>query len=140
MPITKKKLLKHLSQQVYCHLAASPVNGVGVFAVRAIPKGVEPLRSLVDEKDISFTHKEIKTLPKSVQQEIKKFCYYDEDHVLIPRIGLNAARMAVYLNHSKSPNVQYQKNGQLKTLRAIKKGEELLMDYDINFEEVHSFE
>ena len=75
-----------------------------------------------------------------MQEEIKKFCYYDEEHFLIPRIGLNAARMAVYLNHSKSPNVEYQKNGQLKTLRAIKKGEELVMDYDINFEEVHTFE
>ena len=140
MSITKKMLLKHLSQEVYCRLGVSPINGVGVFAIRAIPKGIEPLRAMVNNDDISFTHEEIKALPKGVQEEIKKFCYYDEEHFLIPRIGLNAARMAVYLNHSKSPNVEYQKNGQLKTLRAIKKGEELVMDYDINFEEVHTFE
>jgi hypothetical protein len=47
--------------------------------------------------------------------------------------------MAVYLNHSKKPNVEYKKNGQLVTLRAIKNGEELFMDYDINFDAVHIF-
>jgi hypothetical protein len=36
--------------------------------------------------------------------------------------------------------VAYQKNGQLKTLRAIRTGEELLLDYDVSFGEVHLFE
>jgi hypothetical protein len=34
----------------------------------------------------------------------------------------------------------YKKNGQLTTLRAIKNGEELMMDYDINFGAVHTFD
>ena len=56
MSITKKMLLKHLSQEVYCRLGVSPINGVGVFAIRAIPKGIEPLRAMVNNDDISFTH------------------------------------------------------------------------------------
>ena len=64
MTVSKQKLLKHLSQEVYCHLAASSVNGVGVFALRAIPKGVEPLRSLVQEDEIRFTKEEIKRYKK----------------------------------------------------------------------------
>ena len=140
MTISKQKLLKHLSQEVYCHLAASSVNGVGVFALRAIPKGVEPLRSLVQEDEIRFTREEIKSLPKAVRDEISKFCLIEDQEVHISSLGMNTARMAIYLNHSKTPNVKYQKNGQLITLRAIKKGEELLMDYDVNFGEVHEFE
>ena len=140
MTVSKQKLLKHLSQEVYCHLAASSVNGVGVFALRAIPKGVEPLRSLVQEDEIRFTKEEIKSLPKAVRDEISKFCLIEDQEVHISSLGMNTARMAIYLNHSKTPNVKYQKNGQLITLRAIKKGEELLMDYDVNFGEVHEFE
>ena len=124
---------------MYCHLGVSAVHGIGVFAIRQIPKGVEPLRSLVRFDDIKFTHKEIKKLPPGVRHEIKMFCYYDDEHVHIPRIGLNAANLSVYLNHSKTPNVKFKKNGELVSLRAIKKGEELLMDYDIEFNAVHVF-
>ena len=33
----KKKLLKHLAEEVYCRLGASPTHGVGVFAIRKGP-------------------------------------------------------------------------------------------------------
>ncbi len=79
-------------------------------------------------------------MPRSVRKEIEIFCYYDDNAVLIPSIGLNSMNMAVYLNHSKTPSVKYRKNGQLITLRAIKSGEELMMDYDINFGAIHTFD
>ena len=139
MSISKKKLFEHLSQEVYCHLGVSPVHGIGVFAMRSIPEGVNPMRSLLKFDEIAYTHKEIKALPRGVRKEIEMFCYYDDDHVFVPEIGLNAMNMAVYLNHSKTPNVVFKKNGQLITLRDIKKGEELMMDYDINFGAVHTF-
>jgi len=47
--------------------------------------------------------------------------------------------LGIYLNHSKKPNIELKKAGQFKTLRAIKKGEELLMDYDKAFGEKHTF-
>jgi SET domain-containing protein len=136
----KKQLLKHLRDGVYCHLGVSKVHGIGVFAIRPIPKGVEPLRSLVKVDDVKFTHEEIKSLAPGVRREIKMFCYYDDKHVHIPRIGLNGANLSVYLNHSKKPNVKFKKSGELVSLRAIKKGEELFMDYDITFDAVHSFD
>jgi len=139
MSLSKKKLFEHLGQEVYCHLGVSPVHGIGVFAMRAIPKGVNPMRARLKFDEIAYTHKEIKTLPRGVRKEIEMFCYYDDDHVFVPSIGLNSMNMAVYLNHSKTPNVVYKKNGQLITLRSIKIGEELMMDYDINFGEVHTF-
>lgn len=136
----KKKLIKHLLHDVYCHLAVSPLHGVGVFAIRSIPKGIEPLRSLLRFDDVKFTHAEVKKLPPSVRREIEMFCYYDDTYVFVPRIGMNGANMSVYLNHSKTPNVEFNKNNELVSLRPIKKGEELLMDYDINFDAIHSFD
>ena len=47
---------------------------------------------------------------------------------------------AIYLNHTKTPNVRLNKDGSFETLRNIKIGEELMMDYDHSFGGVHIFE
>lgn len=85
----KKILLQHLKQGVYCHLSVSPIHGIGVFAIKNIPKGVEPLRSLMTNDEVKFTHKEVSELPRSVQKEMRMFCYYDDKHFYVPRSGLN---------------------------------------------------
>jgi SET domain-containing protein len=135
-----KKLLKHLQEEVYCKLGISKVHGIGVFAIRAIPKGVNPMRTWHPVEEVPIALKDLKGLPKAVRQELDLFCYYDNEVMHIPSVGMNTMNMAVYLNHSKKPSVAYQKNGQLKTLRAIRKDEELMLDYDISFGETHIFE
>jgi SET domain-containing protein len=139
MSKVKEDLFAHLENEVYCRLGISPVHGIGVFAIRAIPEGVNPMHSRVKYKEIKFSHAEIKKLPRSVRKEIEIFCYYDDNEVLVPEIGMNSMNMAIYLNHSKEPNVRYRKNGQLKTLRTIKSGEELFLDYDHSYGEKHTF-
>ena len=140
MAIDKARISKHLQTEVYCRLGVSPIHGIGVFAIRDIPKGTQPLVSLLKIKEFSFSKKEIKKLPSSVQKEVRMFCYYNKDEHLIPSIGLNAMNMAFYMNHSKKPNIKYLKNNTLLSLRKIKAGEELLFDYDLAFDEEHHFE
>lgn len=139
MAIDKARILKHLQTEVYCRLGISPVHGIGVFAIKDIPKGAKPLVSLIKIKEYSFSKKEINKLPASVRKEIRMFCYYDKDEYLIPSIGLNAMNMAFYMNHSKTPNVKYLKNNDIVALRKIKANEELFFDYDLAFGEVHIF-
>ena len=140
MAIDKARILKHLETEVYCRLGVSPIHGIGVFAIRDIPKGTQPLVSLLKIKEFSFSKKVIKKLPSSVQKEVRMFCYYNKDEYLIPSIGLNAMNMAFYMNHSKNPNIKYLKNNTLLSLRKIKAGEELFFDYDLAFDEEHNFE
>ena len=135
----KKKLLKHLQNEVYCRLGISPVHGIGVFAVRPIPKGVNPMRTWHEVDEVVFSLKDLKGLPKGVRKELDMFCFYNDKEMHIPSVGMNTMNMAVYLNHSKKPSVKYQKNGQLVTLKAIRTGEELMLDYDISFGEKHVF-
>ena len=135
----KKRLLKHLSEEVYCRLGVSPIHGIGVFAVRAIEKGVDPLRSLVSHKEISFTREELKNLPKGVRKQIEMFCYYDDKEVLISTMGLNTMDYAIYSNHSKTPNLIMKKSGRFETLTKIRVGDELFMDYDHSFGATHIF-
>ena len=135
----KKRLLKHLAEEVYCRLGVSPIHGIGVFAVRTIDQGVDPLRSLVSHKEISFTREELKDLPKGVRKQIEMFCYYDDEEVLISTMGLNTMDFAIYINHSKTPNLLMKKNGRFETLTKIRVGDELFMDYDHSFGATHIF-
>lgn len=139
MPIPQKKLLEHLNKEVYCKLGVSPVHGIGVFAVRPIPKGVQPLKSYLNVREVNISKKLIKNLHKGVRQQIDTFCYYNKKTVSIPTIGLNSFDLAVYLNHSKKPNLRFKKVGVLISLREIAEGEELFIDYDISFGEKHFF-
>lgn len=139
MTAQKKKLYKHLDRSIYCRLGVSPVHGIGVFAIRAIPKGTHPLQTMSSPKEIKFTRKEIDQLPKSVREQIKIFCYCYKDKVRVSSMGLNTMDIAFYLNHSKKPNLRMKKNGDFETLRNIRAGEELMMDYDHSFGEKHVF-
>ena len=116
----KEQLLAHLQNEVFCRLGVSTVHGIGVFAVREIPEGENPLASRLNYKEVKFSHAELKKLPRGVRKEIDIFCYYDKDAVFVPEIGMNSMNMAIYLNHSKEPNVRYRKNGQLKALKDIR--------------------
>jgi SET domain-containing protein len=136
---TKKKIIDHQENEVYSRLGVSPIHGIGVFAVRDIPKGANPLKSYVRFKEIDIPKADIKHLPKGVREQIDTFCYYDRKKVSIPRLGLNTFDMAIYLNHSKKPNLRFKKAGVLIALRDVKKGEEMFIDYDISFGEKHKF-
>ena len=135
----KKALLKHFRDDIYCRLGVSKVHGVGVFAVRPIPKGVKPFNSLVRSKELKFSREEIESLPKGVRKQVEIFCYYEEDAFYLPSIGFNCVDMAIYVNHSKKPNVRFKKDGALYAIKNIKKGEELMIDYDISFGDKHKF-
>ena len=140
MPISKKKILQHLEEEVYCRLGVSPVHGIGVFALKPIPKGVYPLKSYLKFREIDIKKDDIKRLPRGVRDQLNIFCYYDKKKISIPSMGMNSFDMSVYLNHSKSPNLRFKLAGVLITTKPVKKGEELFIDYDISFGEKHSFE
>ena len=136
----KKKILHHLAHDVYCRLGVSTVHGIGVFAIRSIPEGIDPLCSLVEAEEIKFDKSDLKDLPKTVREQIKMFCYYRKNEVYISSMGMNTMNFAVYVNHSKTPNLRMKRSGAFETLRAIHKGEELFMDYDVSFGEEHVFD
>ena len=138
MAHVKKKLLRHLAQGVYCKLGVSPIHGIGVFAIRAIPKGINPMPTLVDHEEIKFSRRQIDQLPKSVRKQIEIFCYHTDKVVKVPTLGFNTMNLVFYMNHSKNPNMSLKNSGNGVTLRAIRNGEELTFDYDANFGEEHT--
>ena len=99
----KEKLYEHLRENVYCKLGVSPIHGIGVFALRDIPKGAYPLKSMVSNKEVKFSRIELKKVPSTVRKHLNMFCLIEKGRVFAPEIGMNAVNLSIYLNHSKTP-------------------------------------
>lgn len=131
--VSKEDLLKNL-REIYCR-AKTGSHGVGVFAVRDIAKDIDPFPMLVKTDWIKIKLNEINDLDEEVKKMIYDFFSYEEDgvSVWIPECGLNGINISFFVNHADEPNL-YVVEGEegaveFRTLREIKKGEELTANY-----------
>ena len=128
--MNKEALLKELSGSTYVMIKPSPLHGIGVFAIRDIPKGTKNIFSQGVGEWIKVSKEEVDALPQHSKDLIENHCLFDEDHYFIPDYGFKLVDLVIYLNHSESPNVISLNEGeQFEALRDIATGEELLVDY-----------
>jgi SET domain-containing protein len=130
--MTKAELLAELSNNTYVMLKPSPLEGVGVFAIRDIPKGCRDMFGKPDATDewITLTKTEVAALPSSARFMIGNYCLYDQDHYFVPAHGFKKMDVALFLNHSDSPNIISINDGDyFEAISDIKAGEELVIDY-----------
>jgi SET domain-containing protein len=130
--MTKAELLAELGNNTYVMLKPSPVEGVGVFAIRDIPKGCRQMFGKPDAADewLTISKKEIETLPAHAQFLVGNYCLYDDDNYFVPAQGLKKMDVSLFLNHSDNPNIISINDGDyFEAIRDINAGEELLIDY-----------
>lgn len=128
----KEQLLKELGHNIYVMIKPSPVDGIGVFSIRDIPKGCRNMFSLAKDEDeyITLTKNEVEQLPQHSRNLIETYCLFDDNNYFVPAEGFKKMDLVYYLNHSDSPNVKSINDGEFfEALRDIKTGEELLIDY-----------
>ena len=126
----KEILLQQLHAHTYVMIKPSPLHGIGVFAIRAIPKGTKNIFSEGVGEWIQVSKQEVDRLPSSSRDLIENHCLFDKDHYFIPEYGFKLVDLVIYLNHSETPNVRSLNEGeQFEALRDIQEGEELLVDY-----------
>lgn len=129
--------VKNLIQKVYCRIQPSPIAGVGVFAIRDIPEGIDPMQ---EKRDMEFDEipkaeiMENPDIPEAVKKLVVDMCPERDGVFDIPPCSLNEIGVSFYLNHSKTPNMA-EHDGYFFTLRPIKAGEELTVDYGTYGEE-----
>jgi SET domain-containing protein len=104
-------------------LKPSKIEGIGVFANRNLPKGIVVLW---DKKERKITIKKAKKNRK-LYEKCERFGVETEKYYICPK---NFLKMSViwFLNHSIKPNMRGIKKGFI-SIRKIKKGEELTVDY-----------
>lgn len=128
--MNKEALLKELASATYVMIKPSPLHGIGVFAIRDIPKGTSNIFSKGVGDWIKVSKEEVEALPQHSKDLIENHCLFDEDHYFIPDYGFKLVDLVIYLNHSETPNVVSLNDGEeFEAIRDIASGEELLVDY-----------
>ena len=136
-----KALLDNTEHHVFCRIGVSRVikDQVGVLAIRDIPKGTDPFRTVTPHNhDIVWVP--VDSLQKLKNREavnlVNDFYTGDKDSQMYPmnRNGINALDISFYMNHSDKPNVVRNDKSNtdyisFRTIENIKKGEELLYCY-----------
>ena len=127
----KKEILKNL-KNTYCRLAPSDIQGVGVFAIKDIPKGKNPFQMIKKETWLKFNMSELKSLDKEALKLVDDFFVVGKNGaVYIPDLALNGINISYFLNNSEQPNIKTIDDGEnFVALKKIKKGEELTVSYD----------
>jgi len=126
----KSRLLKFLQQDVYVRVGRSETHGIGLFAIRDIPKGANPFKSLLKYDFIGLDSSELGAIPEQVQKMVHDYCSQENGKLYVPSVGFNPVHLLHFINHSNTPNVKAVGDGtKFIAVREIKKGEELYSDY-----------
>lgn len=139
--MNKRQFLQSL-HDVYCRLAVTD-HGVGVVAIRPIPKGIDPFKRCDPFGDVlKLSEKELEEsdAPKEAKRLVKDFCALQDGFYFVPDYGIDAIDKSYFLNHSTTPNMITKNEGEVfVTARSIKKGEELTANYEQYHEHVKTF-
>lgn len=128
--MTKDQLLRELAESTYVALKPSPVHGIGVFAIRAIPKGTRDIFSKNVGEWIKLPITDVEKLPEHSRSLIETYCLFDETHYYVPDYGFKVMDIVNYLNHSSQPNIISVNEGEyFEAIADIPVGTELLVDY-----------
>lgn len=130
--MTKEELLSELAGNTWVMIKPSPIEGIGVFALRDIPKGCRNMFSKASKAEqwIPVAKTEIEQLPGHAKALIENYCLYDEENYFVPDYGFKKMDLVNFLNHADTPNVVSVNDGEFfEALRNIKQGEELVIDY-----------
>lgn len=131
MPIDR--LLHELRDDTYVALRPSGVAGVGVFAIRDIPKGCRTIFSPPSDRDddyLAVPRAEIEALPAHARHMVETYCLFDDERYFVPKDGFKKMDLVSFLNHSETPNVQSIDDGAyFEALVDIPADAELFVDY-----------
>lgn len=127
----KNKIVLENLENTYCRIKRSKIEGVGIFAIRDIPKGTDPFYGCRPQKWKKVKLSELQKLDKNAQQMISAFFAMNKnEEFLIPECGLNGIDISFFLNMTKNPNVRTTDDGtNFVTIKNIKKGQELTTSY-----------
>jgi SET domain-containing protein len=128
--MTKLELLNELHHSTYAMIQPSPIHGIGVFAIRDIPKGTKNIFSKESGEWIKVHRAEVDALPTHSKNLVETHCLFDEDFYFLPDYGFKKLDIVIFLNHADDPNIISVNDGvYFEAIRDISCGEELLIDY-----------
>jgi SET domain-containing protein len=129
----KQELIKDLEENVYCRIKRSGISGVGVFAIRDIPKGTNPFKMFKEGDFVEAKVEEVTenpNIPQAVKELVNDMYVVEDGMIYLNSFGLNSINISYFLNHSTDPNMETTNGAEsFITLKDIKTGEELTVNY-----------
>ena len=141
--MTKEDIIKDLENNVYCRIQRSDIHGVGVFAIKEIPRGTNPFVTYTNVEIISVPEKEIMentNISDTVKDMVKAFYVVQDGMIYCDARSMNEINVTYFLNHSKTPNLDVEEideESRFTANRNIAIGEELTSDYS-DYSDQHS--
>jgi SET domain-containing protein len=134
------EILRRLKNQTYCRVQSSKTHGVGVFAIKNIPLGVCPWSTPNHHflgGHTRFTSHEISKLDEPVRQMLLDYNLLSKRGLFVHPYELEVLHITQFLNASSEPNLglDTEREDTFKTIKEIKTGEELTVDYQKDLEE-----
>jgi len=143
--MNKQLFLDFLGDKLLCRIKPSKIEGVGVFAIKDIPKETKLFEAYFSsayevfvpwERWYSYPKEEIEDLDEGVKKLVYDFCEETEGSVAVcSNMPRDIEGGCIYLlNHSEEPNVKFlYPEGAYVTVKKIEKGEELCFNYSEDF-------
>ena len=128
----RKHLLHRVLRDCFCRLQPSKIHGIGVFAIRDIPKGRNPFKTIPKYANFGYVRiaaDDFDALPPNLAEFIRTLFLPTAGVMHIPTYGLNVVRLNSYLNHSVDPNMRTRDGYDFVAVKKIMVGEELTVDY-----------
>jgi SET domain-containing protein len=130
--MNRAQLVRRVLRDCYCRLQPSRISGIGVFAVRTIPRGTNPFKTMPKYQrlgHVRITGDELAALPAGLSRLIQQLFVPADGKLFVPTCGFNVIYLSTYLNHSPDPNMRTRDGMVFTTRRVIQAGEELTVDY-----------
>ena len=126
-----KDALQHIRHNIYCRLACSEVHGVGVFAIKDIPEGVDPFAPYKDSGYIVIPVTELDDISSDVLKIFTDGFFSPEGFQLFELHDYSFFPSYVNNNNLDKTNVVLgETESGFTTAREIKLGEELFSNYE----------
>jgi hypothetical protein len=106
----RAEFLRRVLANCYCRLAPSPIHGIGVFAIRNIPRGGNPFKTLPKYARpgyVRMTSVELDALPPKLREMISALFVPTEREMWLPTCGTNV----VYLCEGEELTADYHTYG-----------------------------
>jgi SET domain-containing protein len=127
--MTKEELISNLID-IYIELRPSPIHGIGIFAIRNIPKGCRDMFSKDNSEWIPLPKDDVEQLPDYSKRMVEEYFVHDDKFYYIEKNCLKKIDLVCYLNHSDEPNIRVINNGNIfEAITDIKAGQELFINY-----------
>jgi SET domain-containing protein len=111
---------------VATYVGPSAIEGVGIFAAAAIPKGTR-IWTLNEQFDRVLSDDDILALPPAQQEFVDRYGY---PHTTKPGLTIVEIDNGRFMNHSEDPNTDFRNPEFGFAIRDIAEGEEITCDYE----------